>query len=298
MKRIVKIMLSLALASLICSMCAVTAFAEDEATIFYFVDCGDYLVDTVSEGDQFGQYNSVTDQFFGEDPETGMQWGVVDEAYDEASSTEKGDTRVNTTWTWAYEYNTAGMDVPKEQSNRYCHNMTENGLDRVLTYKFQMPEDGKYVVEVGFSCPWGNSSPVDLYLNGELLDQMVFIDTNSNNYAYTTVSPVDGFITVEARTMAATINMTYIIISDVLTNETNPFFEESDDPPEPEVTLPVTQAPATNAPESTAPSTDGSSTEAGNTDDSSGCGSTLGAFAVIATVVSGTAVVIKKKSVK
>ncbi len=291
MKRTLKKTFAALLAVLLCATLAVTAFAEDETKIYYFVDCGDYVTDTVSDGDQFGEYNTVTDQFFGEDPGTGKHWGVVDEAYDEESSTENGDSRVNTTWTWAYEYNDAGVDVPKESSNRYCHNMTENGLDRVITYKFELPEAGEYVVEVGFSCPWSNSSPVELYLNGELAgDELIFIDNNSTAYGYGTASPVDGYITVEATSIAATINMTYIIISNVLTNEETTKFEPITRPPKDETDA-KTDAPTSGD----AAGTDQPGTQASTSDDS-GCGSALAPCAVIAALTMGAAVtVIKKK---
>lgn len=210
-----KILLSAVMAAVMLAICSFAAFAEGESVVYYFVDCGDYLVDTVSEGDAFGQYNSITDQFFGADPSTGKQWGVVDEAYDETTSKSFGDSRVITTWTWAYEYNDAASDVAKEQSNRYCHNMAENGLDRVITYKFEMPEDGEYDVEVGFANPWGNSVPVDLYLNGTVAQAGVMASSDTCGVATGKASPVDGFITVEAKTDQATINMAYIIISKV-----------------------------------------------------------------------------------
>ena len=123
MKKTFKIAVSFIIAAAMVLSCNIMAFADDEPAVYYFVDCGDYLVDTVSDGDSFGTLNSVTDQFFGADPATGMQWGVVDESLDETAAATYGDSRVVTKWTWAYEYNDAGTDVPKEQSNRYCHNI-------------------------------------------------------------------------------------------------------------------------------------------------------------------------------
>lgn len=294
MKKTFRIILALVLAALLLPTAAITASAEGESdgetVIYYFVDCGDYLPDTVSEGDQFGEYNTVTDQFFGEDPGTGKQWGVVDEAYDEAASTQYGDGRVCTTWTWAYEYNTAGTDVPKEESNRYCHNMTENGLDRVITYKFEMPEAGDYVVEVGFSLPWGNSTPVDFYLNGEPAYEFLMLDLGET-YAYATVSPdADGFITVEAKSEAPTINMTYIIISNVLTNEETEGYEddETEEPdPETEPSADNTTEAVTTAGSTTAASTDASTEKS----ESSGCGSALGTSAAAVVLTIGTVAV-------
>lgn len=214
MTKTLRILLSAVLAAVMLAVCSFAAFAEGEPVVYYFVDCGDYLVDTVSEGDAFGEYNSVTDQFFGADPSTGKQWGIVDEALDEATSKSFGDSRVITTWTWAYEYNDAATDVAKEQSNRYCRNMFENGRDRVLTYKFELPEDGEYDVEVGFANPWGNSVPVDLYLNGSAAQEGVMAG-DTCGVATGKASPVDGYITVEGRTDEPTINMAYIIISKV-----------------------------------------------------------------------------------
>ncbi len=298
MKKSVRGAFAVLLMLAMCASCAITSSAADEPTIYYFVDCGDYLVDTVSEGDSFGIYNSVTDQFFGADPTTGKQWGVVDEGLDEEGKAQYSDSRVLTKWTWAYEYNTEGMDVPKEQSNRYCRNMTENGLDRVLTYKFEMPEDGNYVVEVGMACPWNNSSPVEISINGELLESL-FIIQNTVEYCYTTVSPVDGYITVEATTNQPTINMAYIIISDVLTNEETKDWrhpettaksetdgnKETDVKPEDNATAKPADGNETNSPDVT------TSAPAGN----SGCGSMLGAVPVMLAAVCTVAVTFKKK---
>ena len=41
------------------------------------VDCGDHGVSTVTKGDDFGRNNSVTDQIYGKDAETGYSWGAV-----------------------------------------------------------------------------------------------------------------------------------------------------------------------------------------------------------------------------
>lgn len=215
MKKTFKIAASLIMVAAMVLSCNIMAFADDEPVVYYFVDCGDYIVDTVSEGDAFGTLNSVTDRFFGADPSTGMQWGVVDESIDEAAAASFGDSRVITTWTWPFEYNDAGTDVPKEVSNRYCHNMMENGLDRVITYKFELPEDGEYTVEVGFISPWGNSVPADLYINGSLAAEGIMATSDDCGVATATASPVDGFITVEGKTDMPTLNMAYIIISKV-----------------------------------------------------------------------------------
>lgn len=264
MKKTFKIAVSLLMATALVLSCQLTAFADDEPAVCYFVDCGDYLVDTVSEGDTMGTLNSVTDQFFGADPATGMQWGVVNESLDAASAEPYGDSRVVTKWTWAYEYNDAGADVPKEQSNRYCHNMTENGLDRVITYKFELPEDGEYTVEVGFASPWGNSVPAALYVNGELAADGIMATSDDCGVATATASPVDGFITVEGKTDMPTLNMAYIIISKV---------------PEPEPEA----AETAEAAETTAPEVENSAPETGLT------------LAVIPAIVAAAAAALSKR---
>lgn len=44
---------------------------------YYFVDCGDHDPSTLSEGDELGSLNSVTDQLYGKDAKTGYYWGVA-----------------------------------------------------------------------------------------------------------------------------------------------------------------------------------------------------------------------------
>lgn len=254
MKKTLKIAVSLLMAMAMILSCGAAAFADDEPVVYYFVDCGDYLVDTVSDGDKLGTLNSVTDQFFGKDPATGMQWGVVDEALDKAASESFGDSRVITTWTWAYEYNDAGTDVPKEQSNRYCHNMTENGLDRVITYKFELPEEGEYTVEVGFAYPWDHSTSFDLYVNGSLAKAGITGTPDKCGVAAVTASPVDGFITVEGKTDMPTLNMAYIIISKVPAPEAEEEAEPASEETETAPAVTETAEPAAPA-EQTAPKT-------------------------------------------
>ena len=58
---------------------AATPAERPDPSIVYYVDCGDFVVNTAGDGEQFGTHNSVTDQAYGEDPETGYQWGIVDQ---------------------------------------------------------------------------------------------------------------------------------------------------------------------------------------------------------------------------
>lgn len=130
-----------------------------------------------------------------------------------------------------------------EHSNRYYHNMTENGLDRVITYKFELPEDGEYTVEVGFASPWGNSVPAALYVNGELAADGIMATSDDCGVATATASPVDGFITVEGKTDMPTLNMAYII-SKIPAPEPDPEAAETTETAAPDTGLTLAVIPA------------------------------------------------------
>lgn len=101
------------------------------AETLYFVDCGDRNVNTVSAGDEFGKYNSVTDQLYGPDPKAGKSWGIVDApvgggavAGGSGTQADSGNgthssTGVYTNWTWPLEHGGVVDGSPKEASNRY-----------------------------------------------------------------------------------------------------------------------------------------------------------------------------------
>lgn len=145
------------------SVAGIPAERED-GTIVYFVDCGDYNVTTVSEGDQLGTHNSVTDQVYGKDPVTGYSWGIDDTISTPAVNGSSNTGGVDTDWTWPYESNTAD-GVPKTSSNRYTKNQFEKGIEtRHLDYKFEI-ENGTYYIEAGFADPWGCSKEPAIYLN-------------------------------------------------------------------------------------------------------------------------------------
>lgn len=144
MKKVLTVIVALVVAATL----TVSVFAEEgNSVLYYFVDCGDPTPDTVSEGDTLGIYQSVSDQFYGEDAATGRTWGVVDEAVYTENAASSGDSRVETTWTWV------NPSEAKLDSFRFCKDMKENGLDRELTYRFEVP-NGTYEIEVGLSDPW------------------------------------------------------------------------------------------------------------------------------------------------
>lgn len=147
--------------------------------LLYFVDCGDIDPTTINDGDKYGIYNSVTEQFYAEDAVTGMEWGVVD-TYVPNTTYPHLSTGAET---WPYEYDlTDGED--KTVTYRYAKDQddrTGNGI----TYKFALPEDGDYAFEVAFYAPshWMTSvnRKASLTMNGEVLASGIIPSTNASN---------------------------------------------------------------------------------------------------------------------
>lgn len=66
---------------------ALDELVEKSKNVVYFVDCGDHDPSTVSgKADDFGRFNSVTDQIYGADSKTDYSWGVVLETAGEAAA--------------------------------------------------------------------------------------------------------------------------------------------------------------------------------------------------------------------
>ena len=200
-----------------------------DSTLLYFVDCGDHGTSTVTDGDKFGQFNTRTDQIYGEDPGTGMLWGVDDPNGNSSGGAGLlNDEGVYTQYTWTHERDqvdgTAQDNLDKNTTFRYAHGQVENGIDpRYVTYRFQVDsEDGTYPVEVGLGNIWGNSGNPDVYANlgteGEtVISEDVSIETEGNEAVSAEVQAVDGFITIDVRSSDDTINVNWIKIG---TNQT------------------------------------------------------------------------------
>lgn len=189
-----------------------------DPSIVYFVDCGDYVVDTVSEGDQFGTHNSVTDQVYGEDPQTGYKWGIVDTVSDPLKNDSCKNGGVSTDNTWPYESNAANKDVAKTASNRYTKNQFESNMDpRTLDYKFEL-ENGKYEVTICCSDPWGVSKSPDAYLNYDKDSQVTLkekVEASAQKPAKKIIEVTDEELTVNLRGTGndnKAINLCYILI--------------------------------------------------------------------------------------
>lgn len=191
---------------------------REDNDIIYFVDCGDYVVNTVSDGDQMGTHNSVTDQVYGEDPQTGYQWGIVDTISNPLKNGTHACGGAFTDNTWPYESNAANTDVPKTNSNRYTKNQSENGIqERYIDYKFEL-ENGKYDVTICCVDPWGVSKSPNAYLNIDKPNKVTIkegINASARKPVKKTIEVTDGELTVNLRGTGAdnaAINLAYIMI--------------------------------------------------------------------------------------
>lgn len=177
--------------------------AQDKK-VAYFVDCGDYDVYTLSEGDKIGVNQSVTEQAYGTDSETGKKWGIVD-SYNKTWSGSK-PTGVSTNSTWAQE-GLAGDGIEKYTSNRYTKNQYESSLARKLSYKFDL-DNGTYTVKIYFADPWGCSKNPSVSANGEAK-----ITNGAVGEELTfTVTVTNGELTLDITSSDLCINLCYIQI--------------------------------------------------------------------------------------
>ena len=211
----------------------------------YFVNCGDYNVATLSDGDLFGIYNGVTEQIYGLDPVTGKTWGIVDTVSSPLRNGVAGNPgmtdSVFTDNTWSFETNSSLSDAsPKTSTNRYTKNQYENGMARTLNYKFELPK-GKYTVELYFTDPWGCSKNPTVSLEG----QKVLTNVSMNQAVTADVLVEDGELDLAITTPPETlcINLCYIKI--YLPEE-----EKATPTPTPEPTVTPTPEP-TEAPKAT-----------------------------------------------
>ena len=190
-----------------------TMYPVDEK-LAYFVDCGDYDPTTVSEGDSFGVYNSVTEQLYGYDAVTGKKWGLIDEAFDRFEGGKSKRGGLYTSHTWCFEFNERD-GVEKKASNRYTKNQYEEGIkERYLDYAFELP-NGIYRVEIGFANPWSCSNHPTVFANlgrdGESLLAEAFEVSGLPLTAKTEVK--DGKLTLHFRNATPeglAINVSYI----------------------------------------------------------------------------------------
>ena len=205
---------------------------KDIRNLIYFVDCGDHEPSTVTYGDDFGKYNSVTDQMYGKDAKTGYFWGVEMRNANEKETPGEGsmvsgaeDKAVYTNYQKALS-NTAGDLVDgkaKEETFRYAHNQSEAGINpRYVAYKFEV-EPGEYKVTVGMSNTWDNGGTPTVSLNAAGVSSVSesYSIAAAGRQAKTLQIDVSGAtantngkveLEVLAETTTPTLQMTYIMI--------------------------------------------------------------------------------------
>ena len=202
-----------------------------DSKLAYFVDCGDYDVTTLSAGDLFGQYNSVTDQAYQADEVTGKKWGIVDSV----SNPLKNGTAPNaaitdaayTDNTWPFETDAAIVDgADKKSTNRYTKNQFENGIARNLHYAFELP-NGTYTVEMYFADPWGVSQTPDVEAEGSVVINGAIAGTAEQ----AVVEVKDGELNLDITSESLCINLSYIKIyfGDVTTPDVTPGDDDNAD---------------------------------------------------------------------
>ncbi|MCD8120542.1 MAG: glycoside hydrolase family 127 protein [Lachnospiraceae bacterium] len=253
--------------------------ANVDETLAYFVDCGDHDPTTLSDGDLYGTHNSVTEQIYGVDPETGYTWGVVDDTNDQygGSSISAG---VYTANTWCYEYATDDGQA-KEETNRYTKNQYESGMDRDIEYAFEL-ENGTYTVEVCFTDPWSCSNNPTVTANaGKDSESIVCsaLNLSTSTTATAEVTVTDGELTLSFTTTDLCINLCYIKIGIVSVDE-----EE-------------TEAPTTTEAAEDAEETDAPTTTAADEEESSGNGAVIAVVVIVIAVIAAVVVyfLMKKK---
>lgn len=267
-------------------------------TLAYFVNCGDYDVTTLSQGDLFGIYNGVTEQVYGKDPVTGKMWGIVDTVSTPLrNGTANNAAMTNTVFTdntWTFETNAALSDSsPKTATNRYTKNQYENGIARNLNYNFELP-DGKYTVELYFTDPWNCSKNPTVALEGH----KVLKNVAMNKAVTAEVLVEDGELNLAITTPTATlcINLCYIKIYLPEDQVVTPTPEPTEAPVPTETPAP-TEAPAEPT---VAPADDNAGNDADTNTSSDGkSGSALpwmaGGAVVIGAIAGVLAYIFKKK---
>ncbi len=186
-----------------------------DKTLAYFVNCGDYDVTTLSDGDLFGIYNGVTDMAYGADPVTGYEWGVIDTI----SNPLKNGTVTNnpemtnavfTDNTWPFETDAIVTDASaKTATNRYTKNQFENSMARNLSYDFELP-NGEYEIALYFTDPWGCSKDAIVSAEGDVVIEKAAVNQEMTAKVNVTDGKLSLSITSPDSTLA--INLAYIKI--------------------------------------------------------------------------------------
>lgn len=126
---------------------ALAKAADAPGDLLYFVNCAATDTSAVANGDAMGAYQSVTDQPYGEDAETGRTWGYVEDP-----TMVRGGSKDSVVKTDTYWYTSDSIQYDPETSG--------------FRYNFAV-ENGSYEVTVGIKIPgWWGARKVDVDLEG------------------------------------------------------------------------------------------------------------------------------------
>ena len=215
---------------------ALDELVEKSKNVVYFVDCGDHDPSTVSgKADDFGRFNSVTDQIYGADSKTDYSWGVVLETAGEENLgwrggsmvTSKSDGAVYTTYQRALSNAPTDLEDGKSKTEtfRYAHGQDSARINpRYVSYQFEL-EPKEYDVTVCMGNTWNNAGSPKVTLTADGVDsveQSYQIGHNTHatktmridltNAKKNTAGRVE--LSVKATSTDATIQMNYIVIAE------------------------------------------------------------------------------------
>ena len=215
---------------------ALDELVKKSKNVVYFVDCGDHDPDTVSgKADDFGRFNSVTDQPLKADAETGYTWGIVMEADDEKNLGWNGGSKVQfesdkavyTTYQRALSNHEADLTDGKAKTEtfRYAHGQFEKGINpRYVSYQFEL-EPKAYDVTVCMGNSWKNAANPTVALRAgsvaDVQEQYTVAENNNTvktmridltNAKINTAGRVE--LSVKATSTDPTIQMNYIVIAE------------------------------------------------------------------------------------
>lgn len=163
-----------------------------EGKLLYFADVGTSSLYSPAADEQFGRFNSILDQPYGEDAVSGKKWGYI------------------------------GTDVPAYyQTEDRWSSVREYGEG--LEYKFDLPA-GAYNVTVAMKDPWNNKSRfTDILINGETRDIGLVPGTGISRTYKTTMS-AEGTLSVKAVKGSGNSNqspmISFILVSEFDANDT------------------------------------------------------------------------------
>ncbi len=163
-----------------------------EGKLLYFADAGTSSLYAPAADEQFGRFNSILDQPYGEDAVSGKKWGYMGT---NVPAYYQSDDR----WTSVREY--------------------ASGLE----YKFDLPA-GTYSVTVAMKDPWNNKSRfTDILINGETKDKGL-LPGNGISRTYKTTMAADGTLSVKAVKGSGNSDqspmISFILISEFDANDT------------------------------------------------------------------------------